>query len=221
MDLSHIRWHGHASMELEAKGKKIFVDPFNLEAIDAKADVVFITHQHFDHFSIPDIKKIATENTHFVAPRDVASELEGKLFKNVIAAEPGTSANVLGIRYSVVPAYNTYQEKQGFHPKEKDWNGYIIESDSGKVYHAGDTDLIEEMKNIETDVALLPIGGKYTMDLEDAIKACSYVKAKTFVPMHYKAVLGKEKSIGVEKAFAERVSNSAMLKDLNEYFEFS
>lgn len=210
MKLDFIKWIGHASFLLEIRGEKVYIDPFAIREQMPKADVIFITHAHFDHFNEEDIAKIATSGTKFVAPLDIAKQLKGR---NVLAVEPGKSYEIDGIKFSTVPAYNTDKDS---HPKSKGWVGYIIDADGTKVYHAGDTDLIDEMNGIDVDVALLPIGGRYTMSLEQAIKATSVIKAKVFIPMHYRALLGKEGSSSAEEEFKRRVRNSMLLEQLQE-----
>jgi L-ascorbate metabolism protein UlaG (beta-lactamase superfamily) len=208
MKLDFIKWIGHASFLLDVRGKNVYIDPFAIKGQLPKADVIFITHAHFDHFNEEDIRKIATDGTKFVAPSDVAKKLKGR---DVLAVEPDRSYEVEGIPFRTVPAYNTEKE---FHQKSNGWVGYIIDADGTSVYHAGDTDVIEEMKGIDVDVALIPIGGHYTMDLEDAIRATTMIRAKVFIPMHYKTLLGKDGSSSAEGEFKRRVKNSVLLEQL-------
>ena len=145
-----------------------------------------------------------------MAPRRRSEEAEGR---NVLAVEPDKSYEMDGIRFRTVPAYNKDKE---FHPRSNGWVGYIIDADGTSVYHAGDTDLIDEMRKIDVDVALLPIGGHYTMDLEDAIKATTMIRARVFIPMHYRTLLGKGGSESAEEEFRRRVKNSIILEQLQE-----
>jgi L-ascorbate metabolism protein UlaG (beta-lactamase superfamily) len=210
MNLDFLKWLGHASFLLDIGGKQVYIDPFEIQTEMPKADLIFITHEHFDHFSEEAILKIATDSTQFVAPKDIARKL-GR--RNALAVEPGKSYEMDGVKFITVPAYNNEKE---FHPRSKGWVGYIIEANGLKVYHPGDTDLIAEMEGIDVDIALLPIGGQYTMNVNDAIKAASIIKAKIFIPMHYKAVLGKEGASGAEEEFRKKVKNCVILEQVQE-----
>jgi len=149
-----------------------------------KADIIFITHGHYDHFSPEDLAKIQKDGTTFVAPNDVAAQIKGK----VIAVEPGKSYSVGKLKIQTVPAYNIDKK---FHPKANKWVGYIITLSNGeKIYHAGDTDFIPEMKSIKTDIAMLPCGGTYTMTAQQAADAANAFKPKLLIPMHYGSIVG-------------------------------
>ncbi len=208
-----MKWIGHASFILEDKGKTVYIDPFKLSKEYGRADVIFITHSHFDHFSLDDIAKIADEKTEFVVPHDCKDKLK---YKNVKVAKPLDSGNADGINFKAVAAYNTNSARLNFHPKANNWIGYIIDYYGTSFYHPGDTDIIDEMRGIKTDVALLPMGGTYTMDVGDAIKSASLIKAKTYVPMHYKMLLGKEGCKKAEARFNSEVKNSVVLKEVQE-----
>ncbi len=206
-----IDWINHAGFLIRENGKNIYIDPYKLNGDYPKADLIFITHPHYDHLSIDDIRKVATSSTAFVIPSTAASQLP---YKNVKGTAPGEAGSAAGIEYQSVPAYNNVSERLKFHPKENRWVGYIIKVSGKRVYHAGDTDLIEEMRNIDVDLALIPIGGTYTMDVEAGIKASKVIKAKIFAPMHYKALLGEAGSASAEKKFADKVANSRIMKEV-------
>ncbi len=215
MDLSFLKWIDHAGFAMEINGKRVYVDPFRIRGSMPKADLIFVTHPHFDHFNEDAMGKVVGSNTKFVAPKDVADKLSGK---KVLSVQPGKSYTVEGISFNTVAAYNIGKE---FHPKASGWVGYIIDADGRKVYHAGDTDVTEEMKRVEADVALLPIGGHYTMSLDDAVLVAGSIRAKAFVPMHYKSLLGKEGSKKAEEEFAKKIKNSAILEEVQEpYYSF-
>ena len=155
METNNIHWFGQSAFRIEDNTMQIYIDPFKLPANLPKADVIFITHAHYDHFSIEDIAKIKTEHTIIVAPKDVASKFD----KSVIAVVPGKTYIIGKMKVMTVPAYNLDKK---FHPKENKWVGYIITLSNGKkIYHVGDTDFIPEMKDIVTDIALLPCGVNY------------------------------------------------------------
>ena len=184
MDVKRIHWLGHASFRIEFDGKQIYIDPYKLRGNLPKADYIFITHAHFDHFSKEDLAKIESPSTHFVVTKDVAKEIKG----NITTVAPGDTVTVGDLKVVAVPAYNIGKR---FHPKENGWVGYVIQLPDGmRVYHAGDTDFIPEMKQVQTDVALLPIGGTYTMDYQQAAEAARAIRPKVVIPMHWGDIVG-------------------------------
>ena len=215
MDVSFLKWIDHAGFMLEINGKKVYIDPFRIRGSLPRADVIFLTHTHIDHFNEEDLKKIETPQTKFVAPMETAGKL-GR--RTVMAVEPGKSYGVGGISFSTVRAYN---ESKQFHPKVNNWVGYVIEAGGRRVYHAGDTDAIEEMRKVDADIALLPVGGNYTMDVSEAAKAAELINAKAFAPMHYKSLLGKQGYKKAEEEFMQKVKNSIVLEQIEEpYYSF-
>ena len=179
-----IEWLGHASVRIKAKDKVIYVDPYEIEEGE-KADLVLITHEHYDHCSIVDVKKIQKENTIILAAGSCGSQLEG----NVQFINPNKETECNGIKIETVNAYNVDKD---FHPKEKNGVGFIIELNGKRIYHAGDTDLIPEMNAIEdVDIALLPIGGTYTMDALEAAQAANIIEPEIAIPIHYGKICGK------------------------------
>jgi L-ascorbate metabolism protein UlaG (beta-lactamase superfamily) len=191
---------GTQSTLLIANGKTIWVDPFGVSNADPKADVLFITHAHGDHLSTGDIQKVIKAETVVVGPPDCVAKAPVDESKKVSVA-PGESRTIEGISVEVVAAYNI---DKPFHPKANNWVGYVFNLGDRRVYHAGDTDRIPEMKSIETDVAFLPVGGTYTMNAEEAAAAVNEdIKPKMAVPMHYGAVVGSE---GDARRFVELCS---------------
>jgi L-ascorbate metabolism protein UlaG (beta-lactamase superfamily) len=188
MDIDGIKldWLGHASVRITSE-KIIYIDPYQIKG-DEKADLILITHGHYDHCSIEDIQKIAKPTTIIVATTDCSSKFSGKVeVADVKLMEPGQSVNIEGINIEAVHAYNP---KKQFHPKVNAWVGYIIELDGKRIYHAGDTDLIPEMEKIKADIALLPIGGKYTMSPEEAAEAANIIKPQLAIPIHFGSIIG-------------------------------
>jgi len=185
----NLEWTGQSGFFLDA-GKKIYIDPFKLGNAQ-KADLILITHSHYDHCSIEDLKKIVKDGTIVICSGDCCSKfnhMEEKIDLKVI--EPGRGIKVGEIKIIAVPAYNVNKQ---FHSKEEYWNGYIIEVSGVRIYHAGDTDLIPEMSKLgKIDVALLPIGGTYTMNVEEAVKAASVIKPGLAIPMHFGGVVGSK-----------------------------
>lgn len=213
--LSDITWFGHASfLFIDHTGKRIYyIDPFSLPHIPhEKADLIFITHAHADHLSPQDLIPLVKEDTCVIAPIDCLEKLD--LSENQqYPVEPGAEHVVKGVEFVTIPAYNTHPDRLSAHPKANNWVGYVITLHGKKLYHAGDTDIIPEMETLEAlhlDVAMLPIGGTYTMNVADAIQAANIIKAKITVPMHYRKLLG-EGYKGAEQTFIKQVTNSKVV----------
>ena len=183
--LRGITWFHHSSLLIQKGGKAVYIDPWELPDEAPKADVVLITHEHFDHYSIGDIKKISGPKTQTIAPNSML----GRVMQKVKYLKPGDKIAIDNFTIEAVAAYN---EKQSFHPSSSQWLGYILEIDSMRYYHAGDTDFIPEMKGLKVDVAFLPVGGTYTMDAEVAVKAAEAIEARLVVPIHWGKVVGTE-----------------------------
>lgn len=189
MEHQHIHWLGHASFRIEDNGKQLYIDPWKLPEQSPRADIVFITHGHYDHYSPKDIDKITKEGTIFVAPNDVAKSIKG----NVVAVAPGETNEIAGLNVQTVAAYNMAKQ---FHPKQNGWVGYCITLSTGqRIYHAGDTDSTPEMRKVVCDVALLPCGGNYTMDAREAAAAANIFKPKAVIPMHWGDIVGSKEDV--------------------------
>ncbi|MBI4019822.1 MAG: MBL fold metallo-hydrolase [Candidatus Aenigmarchaeota archaeon] len=189
-----LKWFGHASFLIKDKINRTniyYLDPFDLKFVPKdKADVIFITHAHFDHFSPKDIEKVTRNDTLVFGVKGCES-LKKAFGDRFCIVEPGESFEIKGIQVRTVPAYNIVKERLNFHPKENKWVGYILEVNNKKIYHAGDTDFTPEMRQLgHIDVALLPIGGTYTMTVEEATEAANVIKANVTIPIHYKRLLG-------------------------------
>ena len=150
---------------------------------------VFLTHDHYDHYSEEDIDKVINENTVIVIPEELLTKVLKKgINKNaIITVKPNQKYMVQGIKFETVPAYNT---NKTFHPKENGWVGYVIEINEIKYYIAGDTDITEENKKVKCDVAFVPVGGTYTMDFKEAAQLVNQIQPKVAVPIHYGSVVG-------------------------------
>lgn len=179
-----IQWLGHASFLLEGDDKKIYIDPYQISeepAFDAKADILLITHEHFDHCSPEDIRKVRRSDSTTLIPESCSLEFKGDARRVVEGDILADGLEIKGIRIEVVPAYNL---DKPYHPRGFGV-GYIVELGGLRIYHAGDCDFIPEMESIRADVALLPIGGTYTMDEEEAASAAAAISPSYVIPMHY------------------------------------
>ena len=178
----------HSSIRI-IKNKVIYIDPFKIDKSYNDADIVFITHDHFDHYSEEDIDKVINENTTIIIPEELLTKILRKgINKNaVITVESNKEYMVQGIKFETIPAYNT---NKTFHPKENDWVGYIITLDDIRYYIAGDTDITEENRKVKCDVAFVPVGGTYTMDFKEAAQLINEIQPKIAVPIHYGSVVG-------------------------------
>lgn len=177
-----ITWLGHASFLFEASGKNIYIDPYTLRGNPKTADLILITHDHYDHYDIDSINRIRKPGTHILGPENVAKKIHGAGIlrkKDIVHIEDTT--------ITAVPSYNT---EKSFHPAEAGL-GFVIEHEGKKVYHSGDTDLIPEMEELKNiTIALLPISGTYTMNSEEAVDAVKLIKPEIAIPMHYGKIFG-------------------------------
>lgn len=182
--IENIKWLGHDTFKISGE-KVIYTDPFKLKKNDS-ADIILITHEHRDHCSPDDVKKIQKTDTIIVTTPDCAGKLSG----NIKTVKPGDKLTVSGLEVEAVPAYNTNKQ---FHTKDRNWVGYIITVKGQRIYIAGDTDHIPEMKTFKADIALLPVSGTYVMTAEEAVQAALDIKPKIAIPMHYNSVVGTKK----------------------------
>jgi L-ascorbate metabolism protein UlaG (beta-lactamase superfamily) len=189
--IENIHWLGHDTFKIVGE-KVIYTDPFKIKKKD-KADIILITHEHYDHCSPEDVKLIQGAKTVIVTTSDCAKKLAGK----IKIVKPGDKINIEGLEIEAVPSYNTNKQ---FHTKDKGWVGYIFTVKGKRIYLAGDTDYIPEMKNFKVDIAFLPVSGTYVMTAEEAIKAAFDIKPKIAIPMHYGSIVGSK---GDAKRFAD------------------
>jgi len=187
-----LTWLGHASFRLKdiLHGRTIYIDPYQLGDCEP-ADAILITHSHYDHCSIDDLKKVCTPKTVILAPPDCQSKFQGKIdHRDSVLMTPGKSIVMGNIDIEAVHAYNTDKE---FHPKENEWLGYVVDMNSKRIYHAGDTDATVELADLnKIDIALVPVSGKYVMTAEEAAEAVNRLEPKLAIPMHYGAIVGEK-----------------------------
>jgi len=179
----NIVWLGHDSFRIDAS-TCIYIDPYQLDG-GKPADLILVTHEHFDHCSPEDVAGIQQPGTVIVTEKDSAKKLSG----DVRVMTPGERLVLDGLTVEAVPAYNTNKD---FHPKANGWLGFIIDIDDVRIYHAGDSDYIPEMEKLNVDIALLPVSGTYVMNPDEAVQAALAIKPKLAIPMHYGTIVGDQ-----------------------------
>jgi len=187
-----LSWLGHDGFRIQ-NGKVIYIDPFKIGDRGPKADIVLVSHEHFDHLSIEDLKKIVTPNTVVVAHAQSAGELSKLKVRETKIVKPGDKVTIGEIMIQAVPAYNLNKGPEPgkvFHPKEDGKLGFVVTVKGIRIYHAADSDHIPEMKGLNPDVALLPVSGTYVMTPQEAAEAAASVNPKIAIPMHYDAIVG-------------------------------
>ena len=199
--LENIFWLGHDGFMIKADDRIVTIDPYQVATVEP-ADILLITHVHYDHCSPEDVKKLQHDSTVIVTEPESADQLSG----DIRIMKPGDAIEVKGTKIEAVAAYNTNKK---FHPKEKNWLGFIVTLGGSRIYHAGDTDLIEEMADLNVDIALLPVSGTYVMTAEEAIEAAKLIKPKIAIPMHYDSLVGSEADA---KAFAKGLEGICEVK---------
>ncbi len=191
LNLDNIRILIHSAIRIEGS-KVLYFDPYHLTEEPHDADVIFVTHDHFDHFSAEDVKKVLKDGTLLICPatsRETVAQSGVLPEERIIPMEPGDETVLGSTQVSAVAAYNIGKK---FHPKENRWLGYVVTLDGVSYYVAGDTDATPELLSVKADVALLPVGGTYTMTAEEAAEAALQMDIKAAVPTHFADIVGTE-----------------------------
>ena len=191
------------SIRIRSRVGVIYVDPFRMKEEPKDADFVLITHDHYDHFSPEDIGKVCKADSVLVVPEKMAEkakEVDG-MVSRIETVKPGVYREIVGLEFETVPAYNTLKP---FHPRSAEWVGYVLRTDGKRIYIAGDTDATKEAKSVKCDIALVPIGGTYTMDAKKAAELVNTIRPEVAIPVHYGHIVGNP---GDGDIFAENVND--------------
>ncbi|MFN2616908.1 MAG: MBL fold metallo-hydrolase [Thermoleophilaceae bacterium] len=204
MLLDALDWLGHAGFRIKTRAGVVYIDPYRVAADVPKADLILVTHGHYDHFSPQDLERLSHERTWLVAPAAVAERAAGRVL-SIAAGEVVEDELVRGVEIRAVAAYNTSKrdpEGNVFHPRDAGGVGFELNVRGERLYHAGDTDVIPEMDDvIGVDVALLPVSGTYVMTADEAAEAARRIQPRVAVPMHWGEHIGTYEDA---TAFAER-----------------
>lgn len=202
-----IEWLGHAGFLIDNGKKIIAIDVFEPKKKVKKADLILVSHDHFDHLSLKDIESLKKPGTKIIGSKNLKQKIG-----NAIALKEGETTNFGGIKVKAVPAYNTNKFREPgkvFHPKGLGV-GFLIQIENTVFYHAGDTDFIPEMKELtgKVDVAFLPVSGTYVMTPSEAVSAAKTIKPKIVIPMHFGSIVG---SIKDAEEFAKKFSGKTVI----------
>lgn len=202
------------SIRIRSVAGTIYVDPFQMREEPRDADFVLITHRHYDHFSVDDIKKVIKDTTILISPEsmiDDARELERDV-QEIVGVKPGENREIHGIEMEIIPAYNTIKP---FHPKRAGWVGYVLILEGKRIYITGDMGATKDAGKVKCDIVLLPIGGTYTMDAKRAADLVNSMKPEYAIPTHYGSIVGR-KSDG--QTFASLVQSPVKVVEKIQYF---
>jgi len=187
-----------SSIRIEAE-RVVYADPLKLESAPGDADIILITHAHFDHFSPEDIRKAAKPGTVLVLPESMRADAEKSGIADIVTLSPGETREILGVTVEAVAAYNIGKP---MHPKKNGWLGYIVTLGGTRIYIAGDTDVTPEAEAVHCTVAMVPVGGIYTMNAKEAAQLVNSIRPAFAIPTHYGSLVGTKKD---GKAFADRL----------------
>ncbi|MBR5970655.1 MAG: MBL fold metallo-hydrolase [Lachnospiraceae bacterium] len=203
----HITINVQSSIRIEAKRQVIYFDPIQIEDEAHDADLIFLTHNHSDHFDPECVNKLFKGNneTYIVCPLEMRDEIQQKTVvehNDIVPLRPGDALKLNGFPVEAVRAYNIGKE---FHPKENNWLGYVVTVNGERIYVTGDTDVTEDAKAVKCDIAIVPVGGKYTMTAEEAAALVNEIKPKTAIPCHYGFAVG---SVVDAQSFVSQVNDA-------------
>jgi len=186
----------HSSIKISDK-QNIYIDPYLINKNINDSDILFLTHDHYDHLSEEDIIKVIKKDTIIVCPENCVEKVRSVFGNKILAVIPNCNYELNGVKIETIPSYNT---NKNFHPIENNWVGYILTINGIRYYIAGDTDITEENKKVKCDIALIPVGGTYTMDYKEAAQLINIIKPKIAIPTHYGSITGtKDDGINFSK----------------------
>ncbi|MCR5294955.1 MAG: MBL fold metallo-hydrolase [Lachnospiraceae bacterium] len=190
------------SIRIRDNGKIIYIDPFHMQETPRDADLILITHDHYDHFSPEDIAKVSRGDSVLVVPEKMKSKAAeaAALTGRIETVSPNQSYTIAGVSFDTVRAYNNLKP---FHPKSADWVGYILKIDGKRIYIAGDTDFTKDARDAACDIALVPIGGTYTMDAKKAAELINFLQPKIAIPVHYGGIVGRKEDAEIFKSLVK------------------
>jgi L-ascorbate metabolism protein UlaG (beta-lactamase superfamily) len=195
MLLDALDWMGHAGFRVRVGRATVYIDPYRVPEGAPPADLILITHGHYDHFSPQDVERLTTRETWLVGPAAVAERVSGQVHR-IGPGEILDDELVRGVHVRAVAAYNTSKrdpDGKPFHPRDAGWVGYELNVRGERLYHSGDTDVIPEMDSVTgVDVALLPVSGVYVMTAQEAAEAARRIQPRVAVPMHWGSHIGTE-----------------------------
>jgi len=210
-----IRWYGHDTFTIK-NNVTVCIDPYKLTK-PLSADIILISHNHFDHLSEDDLSKITNKNTIIVAPNECISQLSKIKNKKIITILPNEEKTINNVKIKAVPAYNINKinpdTKKPFHPKEDSKVGYIVTINGTSVYHTGDSDLIPEMTDLKPNILLVPVSGTYVMTASEAANAVAKIKPKLAIPMHYGTIVGSDEDAKEFKSLVKSCEVQILTKE--------
>jgi L-ascorbate metabolism protein UlaG (beta-lactamase superfamily) len=191
--LDHVEWLGHSGFRVTVGRQLVYIDPYRVSPDAAKADLILVTHGHYDHFSPQDVERLSKPETEVIAPAAVAERLSGRV-QSIAPGEEADPERVRGVAVRAVAAYNTSKRNSDgrvYHPRDAGGVGFDLNVRGERLYHAGDTDVIPEMDDVHgVDLALLPVSGTYVMTAGEAAEAARRIQPRLAVPMHWGEHLG-------------------------------
>lgn len=209
--MSDIRVYTQNCIRISGSGTVIYADPFKVTDDPGDADIILITHSHYDHYSVGDIRKVISDSTVFVAPEPMTKDISGEFpGHDVVGVVPEKTYDIHGLIIETIPAYNKLKP---FHPKRSGWVGYIVTVDTERIYIAGDTDVTPEAEKVRCDTALVPIGGFYTMNAKEAAQLINAIRPAKAIPTHFGSVAGSPKDADT---FAKYVDDGIIIENIIE-----
>ena len=185
-----------SSIRITYGDRRIYIDPFQMREAPKDADFILITHDHYDHFSPEDIEKVSNGKSVLIVPAKMLPQAEkvSSIVEEIHSVMPGEHYGISGLEFDTVAAYNNLKP---FHPKSAGWVGYILQIDGQRIYVSGDTDMNRDNRDVKCDIALVPIGGTYTMDAKKAAEFINTICPSVAIPTHYGSIVGKKEDADI------------------------